>query len=135
MSYWLKSRVVRILALMNKEDVKKGLDQIRLNFNRILASDASLVLDQAKAGIDSSKARYDELSRRTDNPSLKPDPWGYRIYPEKPLRFKVDETPEGFDAQVEVYCTVLWRDENQPPIKQEIHLCVWNLGNAFRADI
>jgi hypothetical protein len=126
---------------MKVVDITRGLEGIKSHFyriqsSRILEDDAPDVLDDAIAQVQRTKQRYDEIKRRSDNPRLKPEPWGYTIYPERPLRFKVSNAIKGLNPRVDLYCTLLWTEEEQPPIRQDIHLRVWSdsLDHIYRED-
>lgn len=111
---------------MNANQIKAGLQELKRSFRRILEDGAEDVIDWAIAELDSTKRRFDEWTRRTDDPRLVPQPWGYRIYPEQPLRFRPSRAIRGLEPWVDMYCTVLWWEERALPVEQEIHLRVWS---------
>ncbi|HML22079.1 MAG TPA: hypothetical protein PKD09_10535 [Aggregatilinea sp.] len=117
---------------MNLTSVTKGLDQMIRTFGSILDDSASSVVDVAKSQAIASRKIYDERKRRTDNPALAIAPWGYTIFPERPLRFKPTEPTKGFDAQVDLFCSVRWENDNELPVEQDICLRVWNQSAAYR---
>ena|SRR5688572_9185419 len=111
---------------MNFSHIKMGLQQLLRTFKHFLDDNADGVITEAIAELEGSKKRFDELTRRTDDPRLVPNLWGYRIYPERPLRFKASEAIRGLPCWIDLYCTVLWREEEQLPIEQSIHLRLWS---------
>lgn len=119
---------------MNANNIKANLDQLWRSFHSILESDSADVIEKAKAKLDKSKRDYDAFSRRTDNPRLVAKPWGYEITPQKPLRFRISTPSDGFDAQIDLFCRVLWEKEEQPPVTQEIGLRLWNMESCYRED-
>jgi len=116
---------------MNLHWIKAGLQQLKRSFQRILDDSASYVIDEAIAGLESSKKRFDERTRQTHDPRLIPQPWGYQIDPEQPLRFKPSRAIRGLEPWVDLYCIVLWREEGALPVKQEIHLRVWSNNTNY----
>ena len=106
--------------------IKTGLQQIPKFFRRVLDDSVDYVIPEAIAELESSKRLFDNYSRRTDNPQIVPNHWGYRIRPEQPLRFRPSRAIKGLPLWVDVYCTVRWRDEKSPPVEQVIHLRVWS---------
>ena len=121
---------------MKVDWIKSGLRQLKKSFRRILHDSAEYVIEEAIAGLYTSKERFDERTGRTDDPRLKPEPWGYQIYPERPLRFKPSTAIKGLSCWVDLYCTMLWREEGTPPVEQGIHLRVWSdeLDYIYRPD-
>jgi len=111
---------------MRKTKIEAGLSQFKTVFQRILEDDASQVIDEAILELDSSKKEYDEKKRRTDNPKLVPKPWGYTVYPQKPLRFRTSEVIKGFPMSIDIYCVIRWEKEGEMPVNQQIHLRVWS---------
>jgi hypothetical protein len=110
---------------MNPTWIKFGLREIKRNFKSILDDNAGWVIDDAIAGLDSTKEEFEKRQIQTHDPRLTPEPWGYRIYPEYPLRFK-PRTIKGINLWVDLYCIVLWEEEEALPVKQDIHLRVWS---------
>jgi hypothetical protein len=121
---------------MNANWTKFGLQQLKKIFRPILEDGTESVIDWAIAELESSKKRFDEWTRRSDDPHLTPQPWGYRIDPQLPLRFKPSSVIKGLGLWVDLYCTVLWMQEGTLPVKQEIHLCVWsnNMNYIYRPE-
>jgi hypothetical protein len=111
---------------MTVNQIKAGLQRLKGSFRRILEDDADHIIEDAIAELESSKRRFDGRIGRTDDPRLKPEDWGYRIYPERPLRFKRSSAIKGLDLWIDLYCTVLWKKEGEMPVNQEIHLRVWS---------
>lgn len=111
---------------MNANWIKAGLREIKRTFQHILDDGASYVIDEAIAELEATKKAFDELQGKTHHPGLTPEPWGYRIYPESPLRFKRSNAIKGLSCWVDLYCTVLWWKEGSLPVKQEITLRVWS---------
>jgi len=111
---------------MNANLIKAGLQRLKKSFRRILQDGAEDVIDDAIAEIEGLKKRFDEQKRQTHDPHLTPKPWGYRIYSERPLRFKRSNAIKGLNLWVDLYCTVLWEEEGSMPVEQVIHLRVWS---------
>lgn len=111
---------------MNHKWVISSLRELAKSYRDILEDDAKNIIDEAIAGIRITKERYDEYKRRTDNPSLVPQPWGYQIDPDRPLRFRPSSALGSMRPQVEIYSTVLWQDEGNPPVTQNTHVRIWS---------
>ena len=110
---------------MNAASITFGLREIQKTFAPILEDDAEWIIQNAVKEVETSKANFDERQRQTHDPRLDPEPWGYRIYPEHPLRFK-PQAIKGLILWADVYCLVLWREEGAPPVKQNLVLRVWS---------
>jgi hypothetical protein len=119
---------------MNATWIKRGLREIKRDFQHILDDGASRIIDDAIAEVESTKESFDKLQGKTHHPGLAPQPWGYCIYPEAPLRFKPSNAIKGFQAQVDLYCTARWVGEGTMPVEQCIHLRVWTdeVNQAYR---
>jgi hypothetical protein len=122
---------------MNAIWIKAGLQEIKKNFESVLEDDAGWIIDEAIAELDSSKEEFERRQGKThDLTRLRPEPWGYRIYPDSPLRFRPSRVIRGVNLWVDLYCTVLWKEEGALPIKQDIHLRVWSdeIDYIYRSD-
>jgi len=110
---------------MNPERVKASLQQIRKMYRRILdATTGAVVIPAAVASVDTTKREYDyAVKNRTRG--FTPEPWGYTISHDQPLRFKPARIPNGIELQVDVYCDVRWAEEDKP-VKQDIKVRVWS---------
>jgi len=116
---------------MNIRRVKAGLLQLKRSFRRILEDGAGDVIDWAIAELENSKVEFEARKKWTHDPRLIPQPWGYRIHPDRPLRFKSSASIRGLEPQVDLYCTVLWEEEGALPVQQEIHLRVWSENSDY----
>jgi hypothetical protein len=110
---------------MNVHRIKSGLQELRRSFAHILDDTAEWIIADAIKQVDSTKKLFEEQQRQTHHPGLAPEPWGYRIFPETPLRFKPN-TVRGLELWVDVFCTVLWVQEGDLPVEQNLHLRVWS---------
>lgn len=111
---------------MNAIWLRAGLEQVKRQFSNILEDGSEGVIDEAIAQLDASKQEYDWSRRRTDNPNLRVAPWGYRIFHERPLRFRRSSVIKGLDLWIDLYCTALWRDEDTPAVEQVTHIRIWS---------
>jgi hypothetical protein len=111
---------------MKATRIEAGLNQLRVAFEKILEDDASQVIEEAIIGLKSSKKLYDSRTKRTDNPRLAVNPWGYIIYPQRPLRFKASRVIKGLPMSIDIYCVIQWEKEDDMPVKQNIHLRLWS---------
>jgi hypothetical protein len=121
---------------MNAVQIKASLQEIKRSFRHLLEDGSQYVIDLAVAEVDATKRQFELMSRQTHSPNLVVSPWGYRIYPEQPLRFKLSPAIKGVQCWVDVYCTMLWADEGELPVKQDIHVRVWwsDLDAIFRPE-
>lgn len=120
---------------MNAGQVKAGLQELKRSFRSMLAPGAEHVIDSAIAGLEESRRRFDERTRQTHHPGLRPEPWGYRIYPGMPLVFKQSEAIRELRLWVDLYGTVLWAQEGAMPACQVIHVRVWDSSDyVFRPE-
>lgn len=118
---------------MNPQRIKSSLRELYKSFRKILEDDARDVIEEAIAGIETSRQQYDDRKRWFHDPHLVPMPWGYQIHPDRPLRFKTSNAIRGVKPRVDVYSTVLWINESEPPVNQNTHLRIWSTSNyAFR---
>ena len=121
---------------MNPQWITRSLRELYRSFHEILEDDAQIILEEAAIGVEVSKQQYDQRKRWSHDPHLIPQPWGYLIDPERPLRFRTSNAVRGLEPRVDVYSTVLWMDENDPPTHQNTHLRVWsNSAYAFRESL
>jgi hypothetical protein len=120
---------------MNVDGIKFGLQEIKRNFAPILDDNTVWVIDEAITELDSTKAEFERRQNQTHDPRLTPEPWGYRISPDYPLRFE-PRVIKGMNLWTDLYCTVLWEEEEGLPVKQCIHLRVWSdeMDHIYRED-
>jgi len=119
---------------MKVSQIKKGLQQLKRNFQDIL--DNAYVIDTAITDLESSKKKFDEWKGKTHALGKGPQSWGYEIHPEQPLCFKPTAI-EGWGIWVDLYCKAFWNKEEYMPITQEICLRIWSNSEnlIFRHDI
>lgn len=119
---------------MTEGEVIRGLEAVRSQFGRILESEATQVLEQARVAVRATKREHDERVRqgRKEYPVK---PWGYQISDEMPLRFK-DTIVDDFWLRVDVLCEALWLGEDEEPCSQRLAVRVWSLDDhvMFRED-
>jgi hypothetical protein len=110
---------------MDPERVKTSLNQIRKVYRRILDdSTRDIVIPHAIASVDTTKQSYDYAVRNRTRGFI-PEPWGYTITHDQPLRFKPARIPNGIELQVDVYCDVRWADDDRP-VRQDIKVRIWS---------
>jgi hypothetical protein len=110
---------------MDPERVKASLQQIRKVYRRILDDTTqAVVIPGAVASVDTTKREYDYAVRNRTR-GFTPEPWGYTITHDQPLRFKPSKPPNGVMMQVDIYCDVRWMDDDTP-VKQDIKVRTWS---------
>ena len=107
---------------MKSSDAIRALNDIRKEFSRILdPTDAERVLEDARAQIEVSAEYYETaLDRGTQHPN----PWGYEIAQERPLRF-IDSKVRGYTLRVDLCCEIRWGDDSLP-VRQDLAVRVWS---------
>ncbi len=115
---------------MDHERVKATLRLIGKVYRRILDDDTkAYVLPAAVEGVQKTKEDYDHAVRNQNRDSrYKPEPWGYTIDHDQPLRF-ISTKINRIDFQVDVYCDVRWANEDVP-VKQDIKVRIWSQHDA-----
>jgi hypothetical protein len=106
------------------DELRSGLSTIGKDFRKILAPNASSILEEASIELTNSKFRYDEKKKRKALTNL--DSWGILIHKEKPLRFIESNEITGAKLFVDLYCNIQWREDNHPPTAQDICLRIWS---------
>jgi len=111
---------------MDPKRVQASLKQIGKVYRRIL-DDATraIVIPNAVASVDATKREYDHAVRNRTR-DFTPEPWGYTITHDQPLRFKPAKIPNGIELQVDVYCDVRWTDDDDRPVRQDIKVRIWS---------
>ncbi len=110
---------------MDPERVKTSLEQIRKVYRGILDDvTLAIVLPNAIASVDATRQRYDHAVRNRTR-GFTPEPWGYTIPHDQPLRFIPSQPPNGVEVQVDIYCDVRWMDADIPD-KQDIKVRIWS---------
>jgi len=87
----------------------------------------AVVLPQAEARIRASATAYADALRNSSR-GVVPQPWGYTIEHDQPLRFVVSKVNR-IELQADVYCDVRW-EESDLPVVQEIKLRLWSRHSA-----
>jgi len=110
---------------MDPERVKTSLDQIRKVYRRILDdSTPAIVIPNAKTSVDVTKREYDYAVRNRTR-GFTPEPWGYTINHDQPLRFTSSKPPNAVEMQVDIYCDVRWMDDDIP-VRQDVKVRIWS---------
>lgn len=111
---------------MNAERVKTSLKQVGKVYKEILDNTTTQnVLSNAIASVGVTKERYD-YAVRNQTRGFTPEPWGYTINHDDPLRFKSTQIPNGVKLQVDIYCDIRWTDDDDKPVKQDIKVRIWS---------
>jgi len=109
---------------MDPGRVKTSLNHIKKIYSKILDGSCPHVIAAAVSMVDQTKERYDYAVRNRSR-GLTPEPWGYAIYHDQPLRFKRTKIPNGLDLQVDVYCDIRWEDADVP-VQQDLKIRIWS---------
>lgn len=109
---------------MNPRRVKASLKLIGKVYRTILDETSQYVIPLAVEGIGTTKRQYD-YAKRNQTRGFEPEPWGYTIHHDQPLRFKPAKIPNGPNLQVDIYCDVRWKDDDIP-VKQDIKVRIWS---------
>jgi hypothetical protein len=110
---------------MDPDQVCTSLRQIGKAYQKILDGSSQYVLESAAINVEVSKEQYDQAKRNERRTGLKPEPWGYTIHHDQPLRFIPSKIPNGIEVEVDVYCEILWAD-GDVPVKQDIKVRIWS---------
>jgi len=111
---------------MNISWIERSLREVKRDFRPILDDSAEDVIDEAIAELLTSKSLFEQYQGKTHHPGLAIKPWGYRIHPEAPLRFRESKDIKGHHVWTDLYCTMLWEEEGAEPVEQVIHMRVWS---------
>lgn len=109
---------------MDPQRVINSLQLIGKVYNSILDESHQYVIPQAISTVQVTKDAYD-YARRNITRGFTPEPWGYSIQHEYPLKFLPVVVPNSVEMQVDVYCDVRWTDQDIP-IVQDIKIRVWS---------
>lgn len=120
---------------MTEGDVLKSLEVVRTKFGHILESEAYAVLEEARAAVINSKKEHDERIRQHRRERVL-RPWGYRVSPEKPLRFRSTKVRD-LRLRVDLMCEALWVGEDDSPYSERLAIRVWSLDDhvMFRHEL
>ncbi len=110
---------------MRVSAVKKSLQMLKKTFRKIWKDGAEDVIVAAVYGLEASKSEFDRRSGKSHDEKLVPEPWGYCISPEQPLCFRRSTAIRGLSCWLDIYCTVLWEQEDLP-VKQDITVRLWS---------
>lgn len=109
---------------MDPKRIIRSLEHIRKVYSKLLEPQSkSVVLPQAVASVEESREYY-EYRKQNQPRGFVPEPWGYTINHDMPLRF-TRSMVDGVELQVDVYCDVRWA-EADVPVKQDIKVRVWS---------
>jgi hypothetical protein len=108
---------------MDPERVQSTLRLIGKVYKRVLDDTAQYVIPSAVEMVSLTKEQYDYAKRNLTRGYV-PEPWGYTIDHQQPLRFKPKKIPNGIELQPEVYCDIRWMDADIP-VKQDIKVRIW----------
>lgn len=106
--------------------VEQALEAIDSSFRPILDSQARSVIAEAKSNLRTSHAAFDESGRqgRKERPQ---HPWGFKIHPKRPLRFR-DTRVDGLNIRVDLFLTACWSDHPaEAPSDLLVVIRVWSL--------
>jgi len=109
---------------MDANRVRQSLDLIGKVYRPILDDSYSFVIPKAKAEVEASRNEY-EKAIRNQTRGYVPEPWGYSIDHEYPLRFQIRSVPNSVDMQVDIYCDIRWA-ESDIPVVQDIKMRIWS---------
>lgn len=109
---------------MDPQKVINSLQLIGKVYKPILDDSYQYVIPQAIASVQASKEAYD-YARRNQTRGFEPEPWGYSIQHEYPLKFLSVAVPNSVEMQVDVYCDVRWAEQDVPTV-QDIKIRVWS---------
>ena len=111
---------------MDAKRVQASLNQIAKVYRRILDEKTrSIVIPNAVESVEITKQRYDHAVRNQTR-GFMPEPWGYTITHDQPLRFKPAKIPNGIELQADVYCDIRWTDDDDRPVRQDIKIRIWS---------
>ena len=120
---------------LSPADVSRSLEMISGRLYSILENEAQAVLHGAKAMVYSShEAHLDSVQNRSRGVSTKP--WGFRIEPNSPLRFKKTNIND-LNLRVDLFLTSYWdSDPGLMPCELTLAIRVWSLDKHiyFRDD-
>jgi len=109
---------------VDSKRVKQSLHLIGKVYRSILDESQEYVIPQAISTIDASKEAYDNACRNKSQGSI-PEPWGYSIQHDNPLKFKPVVVSNSVELQTDVYCDIRWADLDIPVV-QDIKIRVWS---------
>lgn len=109
---------------MDPQKVINSLQLIGKVYKPILDDSYQYVIPQAVATVQATKNAYD-YARRNQPRGFVPEPWGYSIQHDSPLKFLSVAVPNSVEMYVDVYCDVRW-SEQDVPIVQDIKVRVWS---------
>jgi hypothetical protein len=109
---------------MDVNRVISSLQLIGKVYKPILDESSQYVIPQVIASVKVSKDQYD-YARRNQVRGFTPEPWGYAIQHESPLKFISANVPNSIELQVDVYCDVRWTEEDIP-VTQDIKIRIWS---------
>ena len=121
---------------MSRDQIKRGLRGVRKHLRKILDDGSLGVIDDALAFVDSSFAQYSAAHGRTHHRGLVVPPWGFEIPKSRPIKFKSSDVLSGHRPVVDIHCVIYWRQEDDPPIKQNVAVRVWTkeFDRAYREE-
>ena len=120
---------------LSPDQVSKSLQTIGGRLYSILESEAPAVLNGAKAMVSSSSAAH-RASVRNRRRGIATKPWGFRIEPDSPLRFKKTNI-NGLNLRVDLFLKSYWNsDPGFMPCELTLVIRVWSLDEHiyFRDD-
>ena len=111
---------------LKARQVEQSLGTIQKRLHRILDDRAPVVVEQAKSMLRESKRQWDE-SKRQGRQERKARPWGFRINPNDPLKFKPTQV-DGVRLRVDLCAKAFWDAEPaETPAQLGVVLRVWCL--------
>ena len=112
---------------MDEKRVMNSLRLIGMVYKPVLDDSSQYVIPQAIEMIRVTKDQYDWAIRNRSR-GFQPEPWGYTIQHDNPIRFTSVEVPNSVEMQVDVYCNVRWAEQDIPVV-QDIKVRVWSKHN------
>ena len=106
--------------------VVQSLETVDSRLRSILDDRAGSVIAEAKSMLTESKRAFDE-NRRQGRQERPVRPWGFKIYPANPLRFK-ETNVDGLKIRVDLYLSSYWEDHPaERPTDLSVVVRVWSL--------
>ncbi|MCP4373246.1 MAG: hypothetical protein GY797_34845 [Deltaproteobacteria bacterium] len=109
---------------MDPKWIKTSLRLIGKIYRDILDDSYNSVIPAAIESVDVTKKAYDWGEKNKGRLGREPEPWGYTIYHNDPLRFISTTVPNSVELQVDVYCDIRWT-EDDVPVQQDIKVRIW----------
>ena len=114
------------MTAITVEQVEQGLVTVRDRLRPILNYGAEAVVSEAISRLRRSKCEWDEAIRQGRR-ERRPHPWGFKIDPDSPLKFR-DAEVGGLKLRVELSSRAYWDgDPAEQPVELNVLLRIWCL--------